>query len=106
MAMKLLCDTQRAKVEHSWTLEGKMEILKEVLDLGTATWFNHVGILGNKAANRMMNLGMETDKQVKAKEWSEIMDVKTRDSCINIKQQDMQSSNETRKEGYWVGLDH
>ena len=76
-------------MDQSWRLEGRLENLKEVLDSGISYHFNHVRILKNKVAGRLENLKTETCRVVKAKDWGEMMDVTTRDRCINLTYQDM-----------------
>ena len=68
------------------------------------TLFNHVRRLGNKVAYQLVNLGTETHRAVKANEWSEVMDAKAMDSCINLMHQDTQSSHEMGRQGHREGL--
>ena len=71
----------------------------EILNPGVAVLFNQIRRLGNKVADMLVNLGMETCRAIKSKDWSEVLDMMVKDNYINLTHQDMMSIHETWREG-------
>ena len=99
METKILHGTPSAKVAHSWRMEGRLGRFMEILNLGVAVLFNQIRRLGNKVADMLVNLGMETCRAIKSKDWSEVLDMMVRDNYIDLTHQDMMSIHETWREG-------
>ena len=68
METKIHHGNSSAKVAESWRLEGILERLAEIFDPGLSITFNHVKKNGNKAENRLANLGTETQITIKYKD--------------------------------------
>ena len=54
---------------------------------------------GNKVADKLVNLKMETCQVVQVKDWDMIVDKIGRDSCMNLTFQDMKGTNDTSRAG-------
>ena len=104
--MKLQNGSHSTKVAQSWRLEGHLEKLKGILAEGLEACFIHTRWQGNKVADKLENIGMETLQFIKAKEWDMIVDKMGQDNCMNIMFQDMQCTNVTSRVGQRAGKDN
>ena len=91
IANQLLQGTRTTKVANSWRMASRLDNLSRWLDNNQAISFAHTKREGNKVADLLANLGVESTDSLNHGPLHIIHDRDTLQNCINLVQNDQNS---------------
>ena len=88
MANQLLHEAHANKVANSWRLEARLELIEQWLKTNRALLFKHVKKDGNKVADLLANMGVDSEKNILVGSLDIIHDHDKKQECNTLVQKD------------------
>lgn len=89
----ILQGTHAHKVASSWRLAARLELIEKWLLTNKAITFEHIKMEGNKVADLLANLGVDSDRVLNTSSLDILNDSSHLQKCINLVQRDAELPN-------------